>query len=90
MVKSILEKAGYKTGLIGTIANYIGNSKIKAERTTPESLELHKLFKDMRDEEVKYCVMEVSSHSLALDRVYGIRFSTRSFYKFNTRPFRFS
>ncbi len=75
MVKSILEKAGYKTGLIGTIANYIGNSKIKAERTTPESLELHKLFKDMRDEEVKYCVMEVSSHSLALDRVYGIRFS---------------
>lgn len=75
MVKSILEKAGYKTGLIGTIANYIGNSKIKAERTTPESLELHKLFKDMRAEEVKYCVMEVSSHSLALDRVYGIKFS---------------
>lgn len=75
MIKSILEVAGYKTGLIGTIANYIGTSKVKAERTTPESLELHELFKDMKNEGVKYCVMEVSSHSLSLDRVYGIRFS---------------
>ena len=75
MIKSILEKAGYKTGLIGTIANYIGSTKVKAERTTPESLELHQLFRDMKNEEVKYCVMEVSSHSLSLDRVYGIEFS---------------
>lgn len=75
MIKSILEKAGYKTGLIGTIANYIGSTKVKAERTTPESLELHQLFRDMKNEGVKYCVMEVSSHSLSLDRVYGIKFS---------------
>lgn len=74
MIKSILEEAGYKVGLIGTIANYIGDKKIKTERTTPESLELQKLFSDMAKEKVDYCVMEVSSHSLSLDRVYGVNF----------------
>lgn len=74
MIKSILEKAGHKVGLIGTIANYIGNKVIHTERTTPESLELQKLFGDMVNEGVKYCVMEVSSHSLELDRVYGVEF----------------
>ncbi|MDZ5147171.1 UDP-N-acetylmuramoyl-L-alanyl-D-glutamate--2,6-diaminopimelate ligase [Clostridium perfringens] len=74
IIKSILEKAGFMTGLIGTIANYIGNKKVDAVRTTPESYELHELFKNMVDAEVEYCVMEVSSHSLELDRVYGIQF----------------
>jgi len=74
MVKAILESAGYKVGLIGTIANYICDKKIHTERTTPESLELHELFKEMLDSGVDYCVMEVSSHSLFLDRVYGIEF----------------
>jgi len=75
MIKSILEAAGFKTGIIGTIANYIGNRKIEASRTTPESLELHKLFSDMAAEGVQYCIMEVSSHSLYLDRVYGLEFT---------------
>ncbi|MBC2580655.1 UDP-N-acetylmuramoyl-L-alanyl-D-glutamate--2,6-diaminopimelate ligase [Clostridium sp. DJ247] len=79
MIKSILEANGYKVGLIGTIANYIGSQKIPAHRTTPESLELQKLFKDMIDQGVDYCVMEVSSHSLYLDRVYGIKFSQAIF-----------
>ena len=74
IIKSILEKAGYKTGLIGTIANYIGDEKIDAVRTTPESLELHELFNEMVEKGVEYCVMEVSSHSLDLDRVYGVEF----------------
>lgn len=74
MIKSILEKAGCKTGLIGTIANYIGNKKVDAVRTTPESYELHELFKNMVEAGVEYCVMEVSSHSLDLDRVYGVQF----------------
>ncbi|WP_138202580.1 UDP-N-acetylmuramoyl-L-alanyl-D-glutamate--2,6-diaminopimelate ligase [Haloimpatiens lingqiaonensis] len=74
MIKSILEEAGYKVGLIGTIANYIGNEKLHSERTTPESLELHELFKKMVDKGVHYCVMEVSSHSLSLNRVYGVKF----------------
>lgn len=74
IIKSILEKAGFMTGLIGTIANYIGNKKVDAVRTTPESYELHELFKNMVDAGVEYCVMEVSSHSLELDRVYGVQF----------------
>lgn len=79
IIKSILEKAGHKVGLIGTIANYIGSKKIDTERTTPESLELHELFNTMVNEGVDYCVMEVSSHSLDLDRVYGVRFESGIF-----------
>jgi len=74
MIKAILEQNGCKVGIIGTIANFICEKKIHTERTTPESLELHKLFKQMVDSGVEYCVMEVSSHSLSLDRVYGIEF----------------
>ena len=79
LLKSMLEKAGKKVGLVGTIANYIGENKLKSERTTPESLELQKLFKDMVDANCEYCVMEVSSHSLELDRVYGCEFEVGIF-----------
>jgi UDP-N-acetylmuramoyl-L-alanyl-D-glutamate--2,6-diaminopimelate ligase len=75
MLKGILEAKGYKVGLIGTIANYIGDREIHTEKTTPESLELHQLFNEMVESNIDYCVMEVSSHSLDLDRVYGIEFS---------------
>lgn len=79
MLKTILEKEGKKVGLVGTIANYIGNEKLHTERTTPESFELQKLFAEMVDKGCEYCVMEVSSHSLALDRVYGIEFAAGIF-----------
>jgi len=79
ILKSMLEKAGFKVGLVGTIANYIGDEKVKSERTTPESLELQKLFSDMVDKGCEYCVMEVSSHSLELDRVYGCEFEVGIF-----------
>ena len=79
MIKAILEQQGFKVGLIGTIANYIGEKKIHTERTTPESLELHELFRQMVDSKVDYCVMEVSSHSLSLDRVCGIEFNDSIF-----------
>ncbi|MDU4892415.1 MAG: UDP-N-acetylmuramoyl-L-alanyl-D-glutamate--2,6-diaminopimelate ligase [Clostridium sp.] len=74
MIKAILEASGYKVGLIGTIANYIGSEELHAERTTPESLELQELFNKMVEAGVDYCVMEVSSHSLDLYRVYGTKF----------------
>lgn len=74
MIKEILEADNKKVGLIGTIANFIGNEKIHTERTTPESLELQELFFEMVNKGVEYCVMEVSSHSLELDRVYGVKF----------------
>ncbi|WP_053956888.1 UDP-N-acetylmuramoyl-L-alanyl-D-glutamate--2,6-diaminopimelate ligase [Inediibacterium massiliense] len=72
LIKSILEKNHVATGLIGTIAHEILDKKYKANNTTPESLDLHKLFKEMVDNKVNTCVMEVSSHSLDLDRVAGI------------------
>ncbi len=79
LVKHILESAGYKTGLIGTNQNLIGDEVIETERTTPESYELHKLFKRMKDAGCTHVIMEVSSHSLALDRVYGIKFEVGAF-----------
>lgn len=75
MIKSILEKAGYKVGLIGTIANYIGEDCLGfSNRTTPESLELQELFYKMAKQKVDYVVMEVSSQSLKLNRVEGCNF----------------
>ncbi|WP_139904236.1 UDP-N-acetylmuramoyl-L-alanyl-D-glutamate--2,6-diaminopimelate ligase [Clostridium thermarum] len=74
MLKTILEEAGHKVGLIGTILNYVAGEKLHAERTTPESLELQQLFAYMVEKGVEYCIMEVSSHSLELDRVYGVPF----------------
>lgn len=76
LIKSILEqKAGAKVGLIGTIQNMIGDKVIPTERTTPESFEVQKLLREMSDAGCTHVVMEVSSHALCLDRVYGIRFA---------------
>ena len=75
MIKSMLDQAGVKTGLIGTIYTVIGDKVIqKNERTTPDSIELQKILRIMANENVKYVVMEVSSQALKLDRVYGISF----------------
>ena len=84
MIKEILEKAGKKVGLIGTIAIYINGEKIKdSDRTTPESLELQQLFAKMVDEGVEYVVMEVSSQSLKLHRVDGCEFDYVAFTNFS-------
>lgn len=74
LLKSILEKSGFKVGLVGTITNMIGNRIIESERTTPESLDLQCLLRQMADEGVDIVVMEVSSHSLSLKRVGGCKF----------------
>ena len=84
MIKEILEKAGKKVGLIGTIAIYINGDKLKdSDRTTPESLELQQLFAKMVDEGVEYVVMEVSSQSLKLHRVDGCEFDYVAFTNFS-------
>ena len=79
LVKHMLEDAGHKVGLIGTNQNLIGSEVIETERTTPESYELHALFARMRDAGCTHVIMEVSSHSLVLDRVHGIRFAVGAF-----------
>ena len=68
-----------KVGLIGTNGNMIGAELIHTERTTPESYELQKLFREMADAGCTHVVMEVSSHSLVLHRVAGIRFAVGIF-----------
>lgn len=80
LIKDILEKIGNEqVGLIGTNCNMIGGKIVSTERTTPESYELQKLFKEMLDANCKYVVMEVSSHALYLSRVYGIDFEVGIF-----------
>jgi len=80
LLKAILEQAaGAKVGLIGTNQNMIGQEIIPTERTTPESFELQKLFARMRDAGCTHVVMEVSSHALVLDRVYGVTYKVGVF-----------
>ena len=80
MIKEILESAGQKVGLIGTIANYIGGKSLgESARTTPDSLELQALFAQMAEEKVDTVVMEVSSQSLKLNRVAGSHFDIAVF-----------
>jgi len=79
MIKSIMEQAGHKVGLIGTIANYIGDRVVEAQRTTPESLELQEMFSEMLSQKVDTVVMEVSSHSLDLSRVHACEFDVGIF-----------
>ena len=80
LLKEVLEReAGAAVGLIGTNQILIGTEVLEAERTTPESFELHRLFRKMREAGCTYVVMEVSSHALFLDRVYGIPFEVGIF-----------
>lgn len=79
LIKHILENTGAKVGLIGTNQNMIGDKVLETERTTPESYELQKLFSEMVSAGCTHCVMEVSSHSLVLDRVYGVPFEVGAF-----------
>jgi len=80
LIKSVIEKTlGAKVGLIGTNGNMIGDEFLPTERTTPESYELMKLFREMADAGCTHAVMEVSSHALCLDRVYGVTFEVGVF-----------
>ncbi|MGB3341008.1 MAG: UDP-N-acetylmuramoyl-L-alanyl-D-glutamate--2,6-diaminopimelate ligase [bacterium] len=78
LIHSILEMSGKKAGLIGTIY-YIGGTRTKAVRTTPESLEIFRMMSEFREHGVQAVVMEVSSHGLALKRVDEMLFRVAVF-----------
>lgn len=78
-IKNILDKLGKKTGIIGTVANMIGDRSLPSDATTPEPLALLKLLNEMYLEKVEYVIMEVSSHSLDQKRVCGITFDVAVF-----------
>ena len=80
LLKQVLEKTlGAKVGLIGTMANMIGDEEIPTERTTPESFDLQALFARMRDAGCSHVVMEVSSHAVTLERIGGTHFDIAAF-----------
>ena len=79
LLKEILEKAGKKVGLIGTIQNIVCGEILPAVNTTPNAFELNRLFSLMRDKGCDYVIMEVSSHALALGRVERLHFDTAIF-----------
>ncbi len=74
LIKSILEKAGYRVGLVGTIETIIGKRHIPACNTTPESFLLQQYFKEMEEEGCQIVVMEVASQGLKLHRTQGFTF----------------
>lgn len=74
LLGQLIEAYQQKVGIIGTIENRIGSQILKAERTTPESLDLQRLFRKMADESVDVALMEVSSHALELKRTFGSKF----------------
>lgn len=73
-IKEMLEAMGKKCGIIGTVKNNAGDMDEASDLTTPEPMELHKLFRQMVDNGCEYCVMEVSSQGLCQERVYGLEF----------------
>ena len=83
LIRSILEHNKSKVGLIGTIAYWLGEEESKAINTTPESLELQRMFSEMLKQGVSAAVMEVSSHALVMHRVDGIEFDVAIFTNLN-------
>lgn len=74
MIRAVLEKAGIRTGLIGTVETIIGEETIPSANTTPESYIVQEYFATMADAGCKAVVMEVSSQGLMMDRVAGFTF----------------
>ena len=72
LIREILTKLGKSVGLIGTEGIYINHLLLPANLTTPDPIDLHKLIKDMDNNGCEYCVMEVSAHAIALNKIDNI------------------
>ncbi len=79
MVKSILETAGHKVGMIGTVGSMIGETQIPTKLTTPDPIDFQALLRQMADAGVKFVVMEVSAHAMELRKLAGMRFTVAAF-----------
>ncbi|MFB3884415.1 MAG: UDP-N-acetylmuramoyl-L-alanyl-D-glutamate--2,6-diaminopimelate ligase [Thermodesulfobacteriota bacterium] len=84
LLESIFKKAGYSVGVIGTINYRYGQKLTLASNTTPESLDLQRILGEMAQEKISHVIMEVSSHGLDLDRVYGCQFDGAIFTNLTT------
>jgi UDP-N-acetylmuramoyl-L-alanyl-D-glutamate--2,6-diaminopimelate ligase len=79
LVRELLEAAGRRCGLLGTVHRVVGGRVEEVERTTPEAIDLQATFRRMLDAGDEACSMEVSSHALTLHRAAGIRFDVKVF-----------
>src|SRR5207244_10241506 len=79
LIRSILEAAGQRCGLLGTVTSVVGGREEAVQRTTPEAIDLQSTFRRMLDAGDRACAMEVSSHALELRRAEGIHFACRIF-----------
>jgi UDP-N-acetylmuramoyl-L-alanyl-D-glutamate--2,6-diaminopimelate ligase len=79
LVRDILEAAGVRTGLLGTVKQVVGGAEEPVEHTTPEAIDLQATLRRMVEAGDEACAMEVSSHALELGRAEGIRFACRVF-----------
>jgi len=84
LLESILKKAGCGVGVIGTINYRFGEKTTPASNTTPESLDLQRILSEMLGEGISHVIMEVSSHGLDLDRVFGCQFDGAVFTNFTS------
>ncbi len=83
LINSILKQAGHKTAIIGTNGVFVGEERYPCKLTTPDPIELHHLFAQFVEMKIKYVVMEVSAHALALRKNEGIRFDVTVFTNFS-------
>jgi UDP-N-acetylmuramoyl-L-alanyl-D-glutamate--2,6-diaminopimelate ligase len=79
LLHAVLEAAGRRSGLLGTVEQRVGGRVEPVVRTTPESVDLQAVLRRMADAGDTACVTEVSSHALELDRVAGVRFAAAAF-----------
>lgn len=79
MIRHILKAQGHKVGVIGTVHIMIGDTSYPIHNTTPDVVDLQHILHQMVEEGVTHCVMEVSSHALALGRVSGVEYDTAVF-----------
>src|SRR5690554_698049 len=74
LLYQLFKKAGFKVGLLSTVKIMVDNTSYKANHTTPDSLTINKYLKEMNDEGVAFCFMEVSSHGIHQHRTEGLHF----------------
>src|SRR3954454_1954498 len=79
LVRHLLESAGHRCGLLGTVQQVVGGQVEEVERTTPEAIDLQRTFDRMLESGDEYCAMEVSSHALVLHRADAIDFAAKVF-----------
>ena len=79
LVRHLLESAGHRCGLLGTVQQVVGGQIEEVERTTPEAIDLQRTFDRMLESGDEYCAMEVSSHALVLHRADAIHFAAKVF-----------